>query len=147
MIELITDRTEAHVLKLKELQAKGWAKLTTEEQDMWYGYAAKGGYNYTDLNRVESAVAEMSEDLELGLVTKTDWTLWDFPARADMARYLENVRKIRNAVWGGNGLPELPIRMDYLTYKEANTIETVLLETHKRVESVPRAGEILCGEV
>lgn len=147
MIELITDRTQAHVRRLKTLQAKGWANLSTAEQALWYGEAAKGGYNYTDLNRVESAVAEMAADLNLDLVTKTDWTVWDFPTRAEMTRYLSNIARIRDAVGGGSGLPELPTRMDYLTYEEANTIELVLQQARRRLESAPRSGEIYSGEV
>ena len=35
--------------------------------------ATKGAYNYSDLNRVERAVAEISDLGGLGLVTKTNW--------------------------------------------------------------------------
>ena len=147
MIELVTDRTQAHVDKLKELKAKGWENLTDEEKALWYGEAAKGAYNYTDLNRVESVVAELAEDIGLALATKNDWNVWGLPTQADMTRYLDNVETIKNAVWGGVNLPPTPLNADGLTYEDANTIENILLTTRRRYEDSPRSGEIFCSEV
>jgi hypothetical protein len=121
--------------------------MTSAERNEWYEYAAKGAYNYTDLNRVETAVAELSSALGLELTTKTDWTMWDIPTQADMTRYLSNVERIRNAVWSGVDLPDVPRRMDNLTYEDANNIERILLETRKRFQSAPQCGEIYSGEV
>ena len=39
----------------------------------------RGAYNYTDFNRVESAVSYLSAALGLSLVTKTNWTANDIP--------------------------------------------------------------------
>ena len=147
MIELITDRTQEHVDHLNTLRGIGWARMTSAERDEWYEYAAKGAYNYTDLNRVEAAVAELAAMLGIELTTKTNWTMWDIPTQADMTRYLSNVERLRNAVWNGVSLPDVPRRMDNLTYVDANNIETILLETRKRFESAPQCGEIYSGEV
>ena len=78
MVELITDRTQYHVTLLNRLRKKAWSSMTASEQAAWYGDAAKGAYNYTDLNRVETAVKEIAEKLGLSLVTKTNWTLWEY---------------------------------------------------------------------
>lgn len=147
MIELVTDRTQAHVDKLKELKAKGWENLTDEEKAQWYGEAAKGAYNHTDLNRVESVVAELAEDLGIELTIKNDWSVWNLPAYSDMMRYFGNVETVKNAVWGGANLPAVPQHASGMTYEDANTIENILLITRRRVESSPRCGEIFCSEV
>ena len=53
---LITDRTTQDVECTKALQAKAWQDMTEEEKVEWLS-PLKGSYNYTDLNRVEEAVA------------------------------------------------------------------------------------------
>lgn len=145
-MEFIVDRTQAHVDLLKKLQSVGWANLSSYEQEQWYGEASKGAYNYTDLNRVETAVATLAEDLGLTLTTKTNWTVWDIPTRTDMARYLSNVKRIRDACPGEMEFPTLPDDMSDLTYEAANNIETVLLMVFAG-NPVARSGEVYCGEV
>lgn len=172
MVELITDRSQSHVTLLKRLRKKPWNSMTASEQTAWNGEAAKGAYNYTDLNRVESAVAELAEQLGLTLTTKTNWTLWDIPLKADMERYLGNVEAIRDACPGDVEFPTLPSSMSKLTYEGANSIEKVLLLVYEElhggsvnpdpdvpdipdVPDVPgsddadfiRSGEIYSGEV
>ena len=85
--------------------------------------ATRGAYNYSDLNRVERAVAEISAGLGLGLVTKTDWRVWDIPTTSDMNRYLGNIIVIQRLLIGA---PELPISMNNLTHEGANNIELIL---------------------
>lgn len=87
----------------------------------------KGAYNYSDLNRVEQIVADISEGLSLGLVTKTDWGMWDIPTVPDMERYLGNVKTIRDYYYISI---ELPATMANLTYVEANNIEKILSEAY-----------------
>lgn len=147
MIELITDRTQKHVDLLKKLRAKGWVNLSDSEKTMWYGEAAKGAYNYTDLNRVESAVAEIAPLLGLTLTTKTDWSMWDCPTQGDMTRYLSNVEAVRNASPNTVNLPAVPLRMTGLTFEVANRLEEILLLARRSVDSIPRSGELFCGEV
>ncbi len=106
--------------------------------------ATKGAYNFSDLNRVERAVAEISEILGLDLPTKTDWAMWDIPRSADMERYLNNVRIIRRAF---SVETEIPNTINELTYSGANNIERVLLDGYERLNWQPRSGELFCGEV
>ncbi len=126
MLNLVTDRTQAHVNLLKKLNKKGWNNMTASEQNAWYNEAARGAYNYTDLNRVEIAVAEISRLLGLNLATKTDWGLWDIPFKTDMDRYLGNVVAIRDACPGDSDFPTIPDSMSGLDYRGANNIEKVL---------------------
>ena len=88
--------------------------------------ATKGAYNYSDLNRVERAVAEISDRAGLGLVTKTDWGMWDIPKESDMRRYLGNIATIRLLINDDNGVPIAPTTMNHFTYEQANNIELIL---------------------
>ena len=88
--------------------------------------ATKGAYNYSDLNRVERAVAEISDILGLGLLTKTDWGMWDIPKASDMERYLGNVAVLREQIADDTSVPTLPTSMNHLTYTDANNIELIL---------------------
>lgn len=95
--------------------------------------ATKGAYNYSDLNRVERAVAEISELGGLSLTTKTDWTMWDIPTDADMSRYLNNIRAVRGLISNMSAIPEAPATMNNLTYTMANDIEKILLAAYTAV--------------
>ena len=87
--------------------------------------ATRGAYNYSDLNRVERAVAEISESVGLGLITKTNWTAWDIPTSSEMNRYLGNIAMIRQRIIG-TSVPEAPTSMNNLSYEGANSIELIL---------------------
>ena len=88
--------------------------------------ATKGAYNYSDLNRVERTVAEISDIASLGLVTKTDWAMWDIPTASDMNRFIGNISAIRQLLTNTTGVPVAPESMNNLTYLEANNIEQIL---------------------
>lgn len=90
--------------------------------------ATKGAYNYSDLNRVERAVEEISERAELNLTTKTNWVMWDLPTEADMSRYLDNIRAIKEH-FGIN--ISIPTSMNNFTYEYANNIELILSRAYE----------------
>lgn len=89
-------------------------------------YARRGAYNFTDLNRVETAVAKIAGLLGLTLTTKTDWGLWDIPTKTEMTRYLSNVVAIRDACPVEVEFPTLPDTMAKMNYESANNIERTL---------------------
>ena len=90
--------------------------------------ATKGAYNYSDLNRVERAVAEIAERAGLTLYTKTYWTMWDLPTDTEMARYLDNINAIKTHF--GINIP-LPTSMNNLTIDGANSIELILSRAYE----------------
>ena len=90
--------------------------------------ATKGAYNYSDLNRVERAVEEISARAGLNLITKTDWHMWDIPKVADMNRYIGNIAAIRNHF---SIQTSIPTSMNNLTYEQANNIELILSEAYQ----------------
>ena len=94
--------------------------------------ATKGAYNYSDLNRVERAVAEIAVSAGLTLMTKTYWTMWEVPTEADMSRYLGNIAAIKNHF--GIATP-LPTSMNNFTYESANNIELILSAAYERISN------------
>lgn len=149
MVELITDRTQYHVTLLNRLRKKPWSSMTASERMAWNGDAAKGAYNHVDLNRVETAVTEIAGILGLTLTTKTNWTLWDIPVKAEMERYLSNIVAIRDACPNVVGFPVLPTSMDRLTYEGANSIEKVLMLVYQSIAGNEHncvLGEFVLGE-
>lgn len=109
--------------------------------------ATKGAYNYSDMNRVERAASELSDLYGLNLETKTDWTGWDMPQKADMARYIVNVRKIRHASLDPNRLAAVPTSMNGMNFNDANNIEKIMLAASEHTDRIVRFGELYCGEV
>ena len=136
VIQLVFDRTEADVLIGNK----------------------KGHYGPEDLNRVESAVAELQEmikqlDMYPELTVKTDWTAPgtfsadSWPVESQVQRYLENVKILSRAL----GLsPALPERMHRLDWQGANQIEYALQQVYARVQSILKtyeySGERFAGE-
>lgn len=151
---LITDRTARDVARLQELSSKGWANLSETERAEW-SKVSKGAYNYIDLNRVENCVWFLAESLNnMGfpveiLETRT-WTATDVPTLEDMTRYLENVRRIRNAFATLPTTPQVPASMRNLTYSKANDIEQILTDVEtlmgNLLSSFIRCGEVFGGE-
>ena len=107
-------------------------------------------YNYTDLNRVEAATAEIAALLTAqGYVTtvisKTDWVRTKYPTRTEMERYLGNVKKCVQQFAAVPGV-ELPESMNNLTYIGANNIEKVLEGIEAMIEQM-KAAYIYCGTI
>lgn len=136
MIELITDRTEEDVLRK----------------------TPKGVYNYVDLNRVESAVKELSTlVVALGVrfapETKTDWEIpvqfssGTWPTKTQMDRYIGNVRRLCEFVELKANIPKT---MERLTWNGANQIESALLSVYFRIQNIIQSlrysGEFYSGE-
>ena len=143
MLGLVTDRTQEQVYLLQRLQKKGWADMTPSERTLWSTDAAKGAYNYTDLNRVENAVSKLALLMGLDLTVKTDWNQWDALTQPDMERYLGNVVAIRNAVETEVVFPPLPESMSNLDYEMANNIEKVLEIAYRAVPQTAGLGNFV----
>lgn len=152
----ITNRTQGDVTRRQELARKGFANMTETERAEWLA-PSKGAYNYTDLNRVEDAVVKIADYLavlnrEAVLSPTRTWKIGDVPSASDMARYLENIMAIRNALPELHHImPEAPASMKNLTYEGANAIEEILFYATQyvegRIQAYPFSGEIYGGEV
>lgn len=167
-LNLIYDRTAADVERaqyLNDLWACGVFLGTAEELAEWFT-DLKGAYNAGDLNRVEGAVAYLSQLLRelpqelkdyaaaLGvawdaffnvpytpgdyhLTTKTEWNENGIQTPADMARYLANVRKLRGAL--DYETDALPSTMENLRFQGANAIEKALVGLENAIAALETA--------
>lgn len=135
-MEFITDRTKTDVL------------LGTE----------KGFYGWEDLNRVETAVKELSNLAKLlgvreTVETKTNWgfpgvfSADQWPTKTQMERYITNVHIVCSSVEMAAGLPDT---MEGLNWQSANQIEKALQNTYERlnktIANIKYSGEIFAGE-
>ena len=158
---LIYDRTAADTAALDALFAKARAgSLTEEEKAILADPAHKGAYNYTDLDRVDSAMEYLAGRLRsygyrvAGFESDPDtWSTSDIPRRPRMQRYLDNVAAIRNTMAVLTTTPAVPDDMEGLTAAEANAIEKILVDVetviHSMVQIMPRAAQplVMCGFV
>ena len=152
---LITDRTQTDVDRHAELKAKGWQGMTDDEKSEWET-SLKGAYNYTDMNRVESAVEYVSNRLtEAGYVVtpivKKNWNRTDKPTLSDLQRYMKNIADIRAALATFSTTPEAPSTEKKLTYQMANAMEQILIDVDDLITRMINAyfysGDLYSGEV
>jgi hypothetical protein len=154
-LHLITDRTQFDVDRVKELKKKGWANMTPKERAEWEA-GLKGAYNYTDLNRVQSAVRYLRDRFaDVGyFVDVSDaktWTSEDVPTQSEMTKYFADVRAIHGVI----PLFDTPniewIAMFGLNYSNANHIEQILLNADtllsNMIASFAYSGDIYGGEL
>lgn len=152
---LITDRTQTDVDKYAELKAKYLQGMTAEERTEWETFL-KGAYNYTDMNRVESAVEYVANRLtEAGYVVtpiiKKNWSKTDKPTLTDLKRYMKNISDIRSALATFETTPEAPTTEKRLSYQAANAMEQILIDVDDLVSKMMSAyfysGDLYSGEV
>lgn len=152
---LVTDRTQSDVQRVRDVAARIINGTASEAEIAEWNAAMKGAYNHEDLNRVENAVACLSEFLrsipeevkkhaeafgvawddlfdtpydpsEMDLAVKTDWGVIDVPYASDMERYLKNVVFLRASIPFQTAT--LPQSAENLTWSGANAIERVLFD-------------------
>ena len=152
---LITDRTQADVDRYAELRLKYLSGMSAEEKAEWETFL-KGAYNYTDMNRVESAVEYVANRLtEAGYVVvpviKKSWTKTDKPTLTDLKRYMKNISDIRSALVTYETTPEAPTTEKRLSFQVANAIEQIITDIDdlisKMISAYFYSGDLYSGEV
>lgn len=154
---LITDRTASDVERWRELRDKGYANMTDAEREEWNAQTMKGAYNYTDLNRVGSALNYLRDRLALAnyisstaFTARTDWTDNDITT-ADLTYYQNCVSVVREAMAQFETTPPAPSYVGGLNYTEANNIEQILIDVETLINNMLAAryysGELYAGEV
>lgn len=152
---LITDRTEADKARVLQLNAKGWAAMTAEEQALYLSDQLKGAYTVHDLTRVETACVYLAERINAAgvavSVTPHEWEDKDFTINSQLASYRQNIVALRAALAVLPGTPSVPESIPALTIEEANHIEQILLNIDSMLDLMAAApifsGEIYAGEV
>ena len=130
IVTLVTDRTQADVERVRELAAKGFAAMTSDEQAEWLA-GLKGAYNASDLNRVGTALNYLAARLSsicgrsIAWTAKTDWAVTDIITASQAAEYRRQIQDIRDALVYPAGTPDAP-ELGRLTYIGANDIERIL---------------------
>nr|DAQ60775.1 MAG TPA: hypothetical protein [Caudoviricetes sp.] len=154
-MNLIYDRTEADVTEAVRIERKlhkGEA-LSAAETAAWNA-GMKGGYNTSDMNRVESAVKTLAAELNsagypVEITETADWLPGDTVTREQWEIYLENVRRLRAAYYTLAETGELPKPGDKLGYVGANNIEKVLADIDLLLDGMKsvyrRAGTFTAG--
>ena len=154
-LSLITDRTAQDVERWRYLHTKGWEAMSEAERDEWQT-SLKGAYNYTDMNRVESAVQFIADRfLDLGYYVapevKLVWSVSDHPTKVDMERYFANIALLRSILTVLPTTPKAPTTEKKLDYQVANDIEQILTDVDRLISSVKQgwyyAGDVFTGEI
>lgn len=140
---LITDRTEADKARVLQLNAKGWAAMTAEEQALYLSDQLKGAYTVHDLTRVETACVYLAERINAAgvavSVTPHEWEDKDFTINSQLASYRQNIVALRAALAVLPGTAEVPGSIPALTVQEANDIESILLSIDKALDNIAAA--------
>jgi hypothetical protein len=160
---LITDRTEADVIRWMELRDKGWDAMTEAERLEWMGEievtpsAARGMYTHRDLNRVESTIETILNRFkevgysapDLNITTDRNYTskLLD----SDVEEFFRKITVVRGLLPVYPSTPRAPYPGERMDYKLANDIEQILLDVDeisaKFIQSWHFVGELFIGEV
>lgn len=126
---LIFDRTQSDVDRVKQLTAALVAGTATAAERAEFLAGMKGAYNAADLNRVGAAVEYLTGVLhEMGYTVPTDpvmdWTETSIQNADQMAVYLDNIHQLRDCL--PYVAPDAPDGMTGLTWQQANAIEEIL---------------------
>ena len=152
---LITNRAEQDVERVKFLSEKAWQDMTDAEKSEWLS-PMKGAYNYTDMNRVEEAVAFVAERLRefgyLSFAPETHvWSAEDIPTESDLFRYFGNIATLRNAITVGASTPNVPAGIAGFGSSEANALEQILLDVYLVLTRISQAwfysGDLYSGDI
>ena len=155
---LVFDRSQADVDRVFVLKDKimsgGWSSLTSAEQTEYLA-GMKGAYNYTDMNRVGSAVSYIANRMttlqgqldayratmgvadapiydvpydpsDVVVSVVTSWTVSSTPTLSQITTYLNNLSVLRRQLTLPVNTPAVPVSLDGMTFEVANDIEQLL---------------------
>lgn len=101
----------------------------------------KGAYNFNDLNRVETWCEYLAEQLqpygfvqELGI--KTDWTMQDYPTKAQIDRIRGNIDALKEFCYAIQ-TSEI-VYNNTLNHKQANILEKILFDINEYLTNITK---------
>lgn len=147
---------EDEYIRIELADLSGVSSASDAAETEFYRINNRGFYRYTDLNRVQAAVAylrgichEYGYDLAKTYVLPT-WAENDVPRKNTAEDYLNAVKTL-DGWFPIPGKPELPYSMDRLDYVGANNIEKFLAMLEDSLERIAAAwfysDEVYSGEV
>ncbi len=144
MANWITDRTQSDVDEVEQLFERAKAGTWTEEEQAKWAAGMKGALSYTDFNRIESGIQELSGIVGATVSVKTDWLSNGYLTVSDAARWLVNINAIRSKCSGMSTTPAMPsTTLSRLTFSQMNQLEQILFD----VETLAGAHMSYSGEV
>lgn len=123
-IDAVTDRTQADVDRVKELNERYLQRTITDEELREWAQNLKGALNLSDLNRIEDNCELIGAFSEV-TVSVRKWNMGDIPMAADYARIRGNIEKIRQVYEAYPNIPPTPTQ-PLNTYQKWNNIEKIL---------------------
>ena len=143
-MNLIYDRTAEDVAETKRITEKLIMGISlTEAEQTSYDTGLRGSYNEADMNRVETAVIELSAALNAAgyanITVPHTWVPGEVVTAAIWAQYLANVQALINAYYTLPGAPALPAAAERLTYIGANAIERLLADIYVLIDWMQRS--------
>ena len=108
--------------------------LITDRTAADIGVTTKGFYNTSDIERINSYISYLSDELGLGL-TVNNVTLGQKLTRAQIQSIIDNINAIREAWYVASDTPNTPQPFNW-DYQKANDIEKILLALDEFYQSV-----------
>lgn len=151
-IRMVTDRTQRDLDSIKTQLKKPYSEWSSAELSEFNKSRAKGAYNYTDLNRVCTAVDWLKNWMydngyAPDIQGKRNWALNYIPRQNEIDRYIKDVQQIREQF--SIELPVVDVQGN-MTLQKANDIESILVAVNAVIPyaeiSFFGSGEIGCGE-
>ena len=153
---LIYDRAQADVNRVKTVTQKVLAGTATDaEKHEWLSATAKGAWNYTDLNRIESWTEYLAQQLRnqgyaVTVSTKTNWVKEDFPTQTEVDRIRANVEALQEGFYSLPDWREI-VYNNTMDFNQANALEwdlqTIYNWLMRMVAAFVYCGELHTGEV
>ena len=98
------------------------------------GRTDKGFYNLSDIERINSYISYLSDELELNLTVDTV-TFGKVLTRAEMQSIIDNINAIRAAWYVATDTPQTPIPLAW-NYRKANDLEKIVKVLDEFLQSV-----------
>lgn len=134
-IEPIYDRSQTDVERLKQLNAKGYYNLTSEEKQEWLG-DSKGALNKSDLSRIENNIKVIYDMLGEDKAVATYPEIPNVSYYSALRGRVADVRtKAFAALYCDKTVPEQPLNH----FEKWNDIERILFEIHRVLEENAKA--------
>lgn len=154
-LDLVYDRTQEDGNKIAQYIQTKFSNLSEEQQAEWLSYHSKGGWNYTDLNRIEYWIGYITELLGLYIESLDDIPKFEASWDKRSNLYVEDVTHIQEVIellktkfkltefdW------ETMQRGPNWDYKQANAIERNLKTLYEQFYYMyiwPVCGDTTCG--
>ena len=117
--------------------------------------------NYKDLNRIETRMQELTNELNKykymnHITTKTDWIkqtstneIANFPMKTQIDRIINNLKILMDSYYIYTDTPQLPNTLENATIYKINDIEKILYDLHMLIKNMKKdfklCGLYLCG--